>query len=460
MTIPPSPFTGDLAHDSAALRDFAAECDRTLRRLGPVAERDADRAAQAARAHHAVRALRRAFLRRHASAVYRRATGDLRDSLRLADLAAAATARFPGLLPQPAQLAADAAVVQAHKEGWEIDQGIFFHAVFADPVAGEHLLDAMRRPTPAARALLAGYEATGRVALPAVTLTRSGHTATLTIINVHCLNAEDNQHVADMETAVDLVLLDPRSKVGVVRGGEMTHPRYRGKRVFSAGINLAELHAGRISYLEFLLGRETGYLAKILRGLSDDSDSWPPTPRTKPWIAAVDTFAIGGGAQLLLVFDRVIAAADSYFSLPAAQEGIVPGAGNLRLGRTATSRVSREVILWGRKIRATEPDARYVFDSVVEPGALAAEITRAAEQLAADAVIANKHMIVTAEEPQDAFRRYMSEFALHQALRLYGEDVLAKVSRFSARAHDSAPSQADAAAQTGASVPREAGARR
>ncbi|MET8776669.1 (3,5-dihydroxyphenyl)acetyl-CoA 1,2-dioxygenase DpgC [Nocardia sp. NPDC004654] len=434
MTTPRSPFTGELAHDSAVLRDAAAECDRTLHELGPVAERDADRAARAERAHRAVRTLRRAFLRRHVSAVYRRATDDLRDSPRLTDLAAAATARFPGLLPEPARLAADAAVVQAHKEGWEIDQGIFFHAVFADPVAGEHLLDAMRRPTLTAAVLLPEYEATGRVTLPAVTLTRSGHTATLTMTNVHCLNAEDNQHVADMETAVDLVLLDPRSKVGVVRGGEMTHPRYRGKRVFSAGINLAELHGGKISYLEFLLGRETGYIAKILRGLSDDGDDWPPAPRTKPWVAAVDTFAIGGGAQLLLVFDRVIAAADSYFSLPAAQEGIVPGAGNLRLGRAATSRVSREVILWGRKIRATEPDARYIFDSVVEPGELDTEIARAAEQLDADAVIANKHMIVTAEESQDAFRRYMSEFALHQALRLYGQDVLAKVSRFGAAA--------------------------
>ena len=37
--------------------------------------------------------------------------------------------------------------------------------------------------------------------------------------------------------------------------------------------------------------------------------------------------------QLLLVFDHVIAAADAYFSLPAAQEGIIPGAANLRLVR-------------------------------------------------------------------------------------------------------------------------------
>ncbi|WP_245548215.1 (3,5-dihydroxyphenyl)acetyl-CoA 1,2-dioxygenase DpgC [Nocardia pneumoniae] len=429
-------FIGDIGYDHAALHAAATECARTLRELGPVADRDEAAAAQAAHAHHALRTLRRAFLRTHLSAVYLSATDNLRESLRSSELAATVATRFPGLLPEPGQLAADAAAVQAHKEGWEIDQGIFFHAVFSDPVAGEHLLDAMRRPTSRAQALLPEFQTTGRITLPAATLTRSGHSATITITNTHCLNAEDNQHVADMETAVDLVLLDQQSKVGVVRGGEMTHPRYRGKRVFSAGINLTQLHQGKISYVEFLLGRETGYIAKLLRGLSaDDSGEWPPRLRTKPWIAGVDTFAIGGGAQLLLVFDRVIAAADSYFSLPAAQEGIVPGAANLRLGRGSTSRLSREVILWGRRIRATEPDARYVFDTVVEPDAMDTEIARAAEQLAADAVVANKHMIVTAEEPQDDFRRYMAEFALHQALRLYGADVLAKVGRFSAGAH-------------------------
>ncbi|MBF6164134.1 enoyl-CoA hydratase/isomerase family protein [Streptomyces gardneri] len=429
-------FIGDLGYDKAALQDAAAECGRVLAELGPVAGRDDAQAARAAQALDALRAQRRAFLRAHLHEVYLAATDNLRESPRLTELAAAVTTLFPGLLPDPGQLAADAAAVQAHKEGWEVDQGIFFHAVFADPIAGNHLLDAMRRPTRRAQALLPDFESTGRITMPAATLTRSGHTATITITNTHCLNAEDNQHVADMETAVDLVLLDDRSKVGVVRGGEMNHPRYRGKRVFSAGINLTRLHQGKISYVEFLLGRETGYIAKILRGLSTlgDSAEWPPRLHTKPWIAAVDTFAIGGGAQLLLVFDRVIAAADSYFSLPAAQEGIVPGAGNLRLGRGSTSRLSREVILWGKRIHATEPAARYVFDSVVEPDAMDTEISRAAEQLAADAVVANKHMIVTAEEPQDTFRSYMAEFALHQALRLYGVDVLAKVGRFSAGA--------------------------
>ncbi|WP_024803236.1 (3,5-dihydroxyphenyl)acetyl-CoA 1,2-dioxygenase DpgC [Nocardia sp. BMG51109] len=418
---------GELTREAAELAAAAAEHAALLRELGPVPGRDESAAARAAAGHRSMRHRRRNFLRRHVSAVYRAATDDLRQPLRLAELADAATDLFPGLLPSADLLAADAGRPQAEKEGWEIDQGLFFAAVFAEPVAGNHLLDVMRAPTRRALELADEWAVTGSVELPAATVTRAGTTATVTITNTHCLNAEDNQHVADMETAVDLVLLDARTRVGVVRGGVMDHPRHRGRRVFSAGINLAHLHAGKISFVDFILGRETGYIAKILRGLSGDE----PVPVTKPWVAAVDSFAIGGGAQLLLVFDRVIAAADSYFSLPAAQEGIVPGAANLRLGRGADHRLSRDVILWGRRIHATEPAARLVFDTVVEPAEMDGEIDAAARRLAADAVVANKHMLVAAEEPQDVFRCYLAEFAYQQALRCYGADVLAKVSRFS-----------------------------
>src|SRR5690606_22192242 len=113
-----------------------------------------------------------------------------------------------------------------------------------------------------------------------------------------------------------------------------------GQRVFSAGINLKHLHQGKISFVEFLLRRELGYISKIKRGLLDiDVQLGDRRTKDKPWIAAVDSFAIGGGAQLLLVFDKVIASEDSYFSLPAAQEGIVPGLANLRLAKLTGGRI-------------------------------------------------------------------------------------------------------------------------
>ena len=207
---------------------------------------------------------------------------------------------------------------------------------------------------------MASFQSEGRLDLGSVLIERRECAAHLTINNGYCLNAEDDRLVDDLETAVDLALLDPDIRVGILRGGVMTHPRYAGRRLFSAGINLKALHSGQISYVDFLLRRELGFISKLMRGvrLADNNEE----TREKPWIAAVDGFAIGGGAQLLLVFDHVIAAADSYISLPAANEGIVPGFANLRLPRVVGSRMARQLILGGRKIWAcllyTSPSPR------------------------------------------------------------------------------------------------------
>lgn len=151
-------------------------------------------------------------------------------------------------------------------------------------------------------------------------------------------------------------------------------------------------------------------------------------------MAAVDTFAIGGGAQLLLAFDHVVSGSDAYLSLPAAREGIVPGAGNFRLGRHTGPRISRQVILQGRRIWATEPAAHLLLDEVVEPQEMDAAVARAVDRLRGPAVVPNRKMLNLAEEPVNEFRCYMAEFALQQALRLYGEDVVSKVGRFAEEA--------------------------
>ncbi|MFC5752664.1 (3,5-dihydroxyphenyl)acetyl-CoA 1,2-dioxygenase DpgC [Actinomadura rugatobispora] len=407
----------------------------------PVERSPEQRSAIAAAAAEA-RRLRTRFMDAHADAVYDDLTGGRTAHLRIGELVEAAANAYPGLVPTAEQLAVERARPQAGKDGREIDQGIFLRAVLRSPVAGPHLVDAMLRPTPRALRLLPEFTRTGLVEMEAVRLERRDGVAYLTMCRDDCLNAEDDIQVDDMETAVDLALLDPAVGVGMLRGGEMTHPRYRGRRVFSAGINLKRLHSGDISLVGFLLRRELGYISKLVRGLrvegeggaeggtgGDGAWQWPTAD--KPWVAAVDAFAIGGGGQLLLVFDHVIAAADAYLSLPAAQEGIIPGAGNYRLGRLTGPRVARQVILSGRRIWATEPDARTLVDEVVEPRDLDAAIERAVGRLRGPAVVTNRRMLNLAEEPPEEFRRYMAEFALQQALRIYGEDVIDKVGRFS-----------------------------
>ena len=425
----------DLAGARRGLADAAERADGVLAGLPAPVDRSPEEQALATEAKDAARTVRSRFLARHGEAVYQQLTDGHRLDLRLPELVAGAAAGWPGLLPSAEQMATEQGRLQAEKEGLEIDQGLFLRAMLRSPASGRHLLDAMALPTARALHLLPEFRRTGELDLGSVRLERRDGAAHLTMCRTDCLNAEDNRQVDDMETAVDLALLDPEVRVGLLRGGEMTHPRYRGRRVFSAGINLKSLHTGQISLVGFLLRRELGYINKILRGLRvDHSGSWHTPTIEKPWVAAVDTFAIGGGAQLLMVFDRVLAAADSYISLPAAQEGIVPGAANLRLGPLAGGRVSRQVVLWGRRIHATEPDARLLLDEVVEPEQLDAAVAESLERLDSPAVVTNRRMLNLAEEPPDHFRQYMAEFALQQALRLYSQDVIGKVGRFSAAA--------------------------
>ncbi len=414
---------------ATTLSHFIGQGEALLAQLPPRPARTEQQLTLAAAIHAGSRALRRAFMQAHAVWLYRDLTDQFRTRPTITALAEAAARRIEGLVPGPDLLARERACRQRDKEGREIDQGIFFSALLADPATGSHLLESMRLPSQRALSLRTQFAEAGRLRLETLSIENIDAAAHITVHNGHCLNAEDDQLVADLETAVDLVLLTPAIAVGVLRGGVVHHPKYAGRRVFSAGINLKLLQSGQISYVDFLLRRELGFISKILRGLAggEPCPAWDRPAREKPWIAAVDTFAIGGGAQLLLAFDHVIADSDSFFSLPAAQEGIVPGVANLRLPRAVGPRIARQIILSGRRLYASDADARLVFDQVVAPGAMEAAIAVTAKALAGPAVIANRRMLLTGEEPLETFRLYMAQFALEQALRLYSDDVLAKI---------------------------------
>jgi thioesterase DpgC len=321
--------------------------------------------------------------------------------------------------------------MQRSKEGWEVALGIFFQAVLSATTAGNHLLRSMLRPTERARAVLLDYQRTGRADLGVATVTRQDGIAHLELCNDEFLNAEDDIVVEALETGTDLVLLDPASHVGVLRGAPQTHPAYAGRRVFSAGINLTNLYHGDISLLGFMLRREAGYIAKFVRGLClDDTagDGWWPDA-DKPWIAAVDTFAIGGGMQILPTMDRVVAADDSWFSLPAMEEGLVPGLANMRLLHPTGSRLSRRLIFWGRKLRATDPEASLFVDETVPADAMDGAVRAAAEHLDHPAVGANRRMLNLVEEPVDLFRRYLAQYAYEQACQLHSPALISTLER-------------------------------
>ena len=329
--------------------------------------------------------------------------------LRLEELLYAAARRLPGIAPTPAEIEAERARALADKRGVELAQGLLTSALLSDPRAGRHLVRAMLRATEQARARLEEFAATGVADLGVVLLRRVGRAGILELRNPRHLNAEDMTTLGPLETAVDLILLDDRIEVGVLRGGVVDHPRYAGERVFGAGINLTHLYAGRIDFL-FYLTRDLGYVNKIFRGLDSGEE--------KLWIAVVERFAIGGACQLLHVVDHVIAARGARLSLPARREGIIPGASNLRLPRFVGDRAARQSILSGREWVAGEPDAAALIDEVVDPGEVDTALEARVEALTSSGLInaaANRRALRVASEPLDTFREYMALYAREQA---------------------------------------------
>jgi (3,5-dihydroxyphenyl)acetyl-CoA 1,2-dioxygenase len=362
---------------------------------------------------------RESYLREHAEEIYADLTDDLATPLRVEELVERAAERFPGLAPTREELAAERERPLAEKEGAEIAQGLLLAHVLASPRAGAHLVWAMLRPTAEALERLPELQASGEVDLGAAVVRREGAAGVVEMRNPRHLNAEDDTTLGATEVAVDLVLLDPEVEICVLRGGVVDHPRYAGRRILGAGINLTHLYRGLISYL-FYVVRDLGYVNKIYRGLSGPEPVPGPLEETteKLWIAAAETYAIGGACQLLHVVDHVIAERGCRLYLPARKEGIIPGASNLRLPRAVGDRIARQAILSGREFEAGTPDGDLLCDEVVEPGEMDAAIARRVDALTSSGLVnaaANRRALRLGQEPGDVFRAYMALYAREQA---------------------------------------------
>jgi thioesterase DpgC len=408
-----------LARDTALAARYYALGGALLGRLPPKPARRAPEQAAAEHLLARLRDTRTRFLRAYAEAVYCSLTDNYQRFVRAEELVYAAAERFPGLTPTRAAVVAERTLLQKDKDGAEIDQGIFLSQVLAHPCAGAHLVHAMLRSLPAALERLPAFQQTGTADLGAAVVERRGQAGYVSLRNPRYLNAEDDATLGPTELAIDLVLLDPAIEVGVLRGAPVEHPRYRGRRVFSAGINLTHLYQGQISYL-FYMTRDLGYVNKLYRGLTGPQflPGEPETTLEKPWIAGVEAFAIGGGCQLLLVMDHTLAEAGSFFNLPARKEGIIPGAANLRLPRFVGDRLARQGILFDRQFPADSPDGQLLCDRVVPPGEMDAALDAAVAGLTSSGVVSaagNRKALRVAQEPLATFQAYMATYAREQA---------------------------------------------
>ena len=383
------------------------------------------------------RAAREARMRAGVEAIYDELTDGRTRSLRMSELVYAAAERYPDLLPSRAAIDAERELLQKDKQGLEIDQGVFLAHVLAHPRCGPHLVNAMAQPKAEALASVDELRRTGSVDLGVVRVDRDGEVGLITTQNHAFLNSEDDPSVAALETAVDLVLLDDAIAVGVLRGAPAVHPKYEGRRIFGSGLNLTHLYYGKISLVEFMLERELGALSKMYRGhdLADpalESAEWLEDRREKPFVGVVESFAIGGSCQILLVLDRVIAERGSYFNLPARKEGIVPGCANLRLPRFVGERPTRQAIFFNRDFPAESPEGRMLADDVLDAGEIEAAIAPAATELmsaGATSLVANRRQLRVAAEPLHVFRRYMASYAREQAHCFYSPALIGNLER-------------------------------
>jgi len=412
--------TRDFQHDADGHSKFWLKGYDLLAALPDKPQRTPDEAGAAETILTTGRAGREAFLRKHVQALYAALTRNQTRHVRAEPLAYEAASLIPGLMPTRAQVEAQSRRVQRDKDGIEIDQGIFFANVLADPQAGAHFCHAMLLPRTEALAHLPELQARGAVDLGTAAVKRQGKATIVFMRNPRYLNAEDEATLQQTETAVDLAILDPVSELCVLRGDTVDNPKYAGKRVFSTGINLTHLYHGRISYMWYVT-REMGFVNKMMRGLAradEDPDEIFGGTLEKPWVAGVEHFAIGGGCQYLLTMDYVVAASDAYMTLPARKEGIIPGAANMRMWRFTGDRIARQAIMVGRRLDCDTPEGRMICDEIVPPGEMDAALTRVIANFTDSGVVSaagNRRAFRVAEEPLDTFRRYMAVYAREQA---------------------------------------------
>ena len=412
-------MTGHFQLDADAHSKFWHRGDHLLAGLPDKPKRNPEQLRTAESILRVGRESREAFLARHAEPVYRALTKGQTAFLRAEPLVYAAADLIPGLVPTRAQVAAQSEKMQRDKDGVEVDQGIFFAHILAHPAAGAHFCHAMLLPKEDSGARLPELQAKGALDLGTAVVKRIGKATAVYLHNPRYLNAEDEATINETETAVDLAILDS-SELALLRGDTVDHPKYAGKRIFSTGINLTHIYYGKISYLWYIT-REMGFVNKMMRGLARpdaNPDEVYGGTIEKPWVAAVEHFAIGGGCQYLLTMDYVLAASDAYMTLPARKEGIIPGAANMRMWRFTGDRVARQAIMSGRRLDCDTPEGRTICDEIVPPDEMDAALDRVIASFTDSGVVSaagNRRAFRVAQEPLDQFRRYMAVYAREQA---------------------------------------------
>lgn len=201
-----------------------------------------------------------------------------------------------------------------------------------------------------------------------VRLARDGAVATVTIDRPRQLNALDAPTLRELARAIRELRRDDGVRAAVITGA--------GDKAFSAGADIAAMKAMSAAdgHAYSRLGHEV--LARL--------EALPV-----PVVAAVNGVALGGGLELALACDLIVASARARLGQPEVNLGLIPGfGGTQRLVRRVGVGRAREIVYLGQPVAADDALRIGLVDRVVEPERVADEARRLAGELAAKAPVA------------------------------------------------------------------------
>lgn len=233
-------------------------------------------------------------------------------------------------------------------------------------------------------------------------------------------NAIDRATAEALEAALDLLEDDPALWAGVLAGGPP---------VFCAGTDLAARDDLRMPR-----GGEYGVVRRR---------------RDKPLVAAVDGAALGGGMEIVLACDLVVAAEDATFGLPETRRGVVATCGALfRTQRALPPNVARELLLTGRALGAARAERLGLVNQVVPAGsaldaacALAEEVCRSSPASVRETMRALRG--VDAEHEARGWQATATAIEAVLASQDLAEGIAAFLEKREPRWHDPATTQED-----------------
>lgn len=208
-----------------------------------------------------------------------------------------------------------------------------------------------------------------------------GAVTIITLNRPQALNALSSVVLEELIDAFAAYQADDSQRCAILTGS--------GDKAFAAGADIKEMadKAAADFFLQDFFARWTSHLVKCTR---------------KPWIAAVNGFALGGGCELAMMADFIIASDNAKFGQPEIKLGVAPGmGGSQRLTRAVGKAKAMEMCLTGQMMGAEEAERSNLVARVVPHADLMAEAKKTAALIASMppmAAIANKEMVNAAYE--------------------------------------------------------------